>query len=38
MGQRLPMLVGIGKARMVNNVSDEDFERAFVLWEALCRK
>jgi len=38
MGQRLPMPVGIGKARMVNNVSDEDFERAFVLWEALCRK
>merc|ERR1712079_878709 len=28
MGQRLPMPVGIGKARMVNNVSDEDFERA----------
>merc|ERR1711953_1497268 len=38
MGQRLPMPVGIGKARMVNSVSDEDFERAFVLWEALCKK
>jgi len=38
MGQRLPMPVGIGKARMINNVSDEDFERAFVQWEALCKK
>jgi 3-dehydroquinate synthase len=37
MGQRLPMPVGIGKARMVNNVSDEDFESAFVQWEALCK-
>jgi 3-dehydroquinate synthase len=38
MGQRLPMPVGIGKAKMVNNVSDEDFERAFVQWEELCKK
>jgi len=38
MGQRLPMPVGIGRARMVNNVSDEDFERAFVQWEQLCKK
>jgi len=38
MGQRLPMPVGIGKARMVNDVSDADFERAFVQWEALCKK
>ena len=37
-GQRLPMPVGIGRARMVNNVSDEDFERAFVQWEQLCKK
>merc|ERR1719217_1806563 len=36
MGQRLPLPVGIGKARMFNNVSDEDFERAFVEWETLC--
>merc|ERR1711972_932867 len=32
MGQRLPMPVGIGRARMVNDVRDEDFEKAFVLW------
>jgi len=38
MGQRLPMPVGIGKARMVNNVSDADLEKAFVLWEKLCKK
>jgi len=38
MGQRLPMPVGIGRARMVNDVSDEDFERAFVQWEQLCKK
>merc|ERR1712157_353712 len=38
MGQRLPMPVGIGKARMVNNVSDADFERAFVQWQELCQK
>merc|ERR1712107_497333 len=38
MGQRLPMPVGIGKAKMVNDVSDADFERAFVQWEALCKK
>merc|ERR1712061_749426 len=38
MGQRLPMPVGIGRARMVNSVSDDDFEKAFVQWEALCKK
>merc|ERR1712178_13938 len=37
MGQRLPMPVGIGRANMVNNVSDEDFEKAFVQWESLCK-
>jgi len=38
MGQRLPMPVGIGKARMMNDVNDADFERAFVQWESLCKK
>merc|ERR1719217_142086 len=33
---RLPLPVGIGKARMFNNVTDEEFERAFVLHEQLC--
>mmetsp|Transcript_67444 Transcript_67444/g.217777 ORF Transcript_67444/g.217777 Transcript_67444/m.217777 type:complete len:462 (+) Transcript_67444:91-1476(+) len=37
MGMRLPLPVGIGKARMFNNVSDEDFEKTFVQWEALCK-
>merc|ERR1712032_1195302 len=37
MGQRLPMPVGIGEARMVNNVSDADFEQAFVQWQELCK-
>jgi 3-dehydroquinate synthase len=37
MGQRLPMPVGIGKAKMVNNVSDADFERAFMEWQKLCK-
>jgi 3-dehydroquinate synthase len=37
MGQRLPLPVGIGKARMFNDVSDADFERAFVQWEQLCK-
>lgn len=36
MGQRLPLPVGIGRARMANDVSDEDFEKAFVQWEQLC--
>merc|ERR1719217_899449 len=36
MGMRLPLPVGIGKARVFNNVSDEAFEQAFVLWEKLC--
>merc|ERR1719321_1351423 len=36
MGMRLPLPVGIGKARIFNNVSDEDFERALVQWEQLC--
>jgi 3-dehydroquinate synthase len=35
MGQRLPMPVGIGKAKMVNNVSDADFERAFIEWQKI---
>merc|ERR1712232_1072010 len=38
MGQRLPMPSGIGKASMVNDVSDADFETAFVRWQELCGK
>jgi 3-dehydroquinate synthase len=36
MGQRLPLPVGIGKAQIVNDVSDADFEKAFALWKELC--
>merc|ERR1719428_553600 len=36
MGMCLPLPVGIGKARCFNNVSDADFEKAFVEWEQVC--
>merc|ERR1719420_2632632 len=36
MGMRLPLPVGIGKARMFNNVSDAEFEQAFVEYEKVC--
>jgi 3-dehydroquinate synthase len=38
MGQRLPLPCGIGRACIVNDVSDADFEKAFVLWEDLCKE
>jgi len=38
MGQRLPLPAGIGKGCIVNDVSDADFHRAFVLWEELCKQ
>merc|ERR1719382_2101475 len=37
MGMRLPLPTGIGKACMVNDASDAEFEAAFVQWEALCK-
>jgi len=37
MGQRLPVPVGIGKAKILNGISDAEFERAFVQWEQLCK-
>merc|ERR1719152_544179 len=36
MGQRFPLPAGIGKGRIVNDVSDEDLQSAFALWEKLC--
>merc|ERR1712187_1036251 len=36
MGQRFPLASGIGKARIVNDVSDEDLKRAFLFWQELC--
>jgi len=37
-GQRLPVPVGIGKARIINNVSPDDLDRAFDLWTSLVAK
>merc|ERR1712050_468464 len=37
MGQRFPLPSGIGEARIVNDVSDEDLRTAFFRWEELCR-
>jgi len=36
LGMRLPLPVGFGSANMFNNVTDEQFEATFVLWEKLC--
>merc|ERR1712232_791645 len=36
-GMRLPLPVGIGKARMFNDVTETQFETTFVLWERLCK-
>merc|ERR1719159_1590636 len=38
MGQRLPMPVGIGKAKMMNNIAEADFERAFIEWTKLGKE
>merc|ERR1719401_558614 len=34
---RLPLPVGLGQARMFNDVTDEQFDAALVLWEHLCK-
>jgi len=36
MGQKFPLPVGIGKARIVNDVSDQDLRSAFLKWQSLC--
>merc|ERR1711988_1095998 len=36
MGQKFPLPAGIGKGQIVNDVSDETLQRAFLLWEELC--
>lgn len=35
MGQRLPLPVGIGKARIINDVTPDELDRAFDLWQNL---
>jgi len=36
MGLNIPLAIGIGKAKIVNDVSDEDLKAAFLLWQNLC--
>jgi hypothetical protein len=36
MGQKFPLAIGIGKAKIVNDVSDEDLRAAYLLWQDLC--
>jgi transaldolase len=38
LGMRLPLPVGMGKARFFNDVTDAQFEAALNLWEKLCKK
>merc|ERR1712217_638899 len=38
MGQRLPLPVGIGKARIINDVTTEELDKAFNLWQSLVKK
>jgi len=38
MGQRLPLPVGIGKARIINDVSVDELDKAFDLWQSLTAK
>merc|ERR1712066_999557 len=38
MGQRLPLPVGIGKARIINDVTIEELDKAFNLWQSLVAK
>merc|ERR1712190_665698 len=35
MGHRLPLPVGVGKARIVNDVTTHDLDKAFDLWQSL---
>merc|ERR1712232_493758 len=35
MGQRFPLPVGVGKARIFNDISEADLSRAFHFWEEL---
>merc|ERR550532_1648786 len=36
MGLNLTLAIGIGKAKIVSDVSDEDLKAAFQLWQELC--
>lgn len=36
MGQKLPLPIGLGRARIVNDVSDADLKAAWEMWCDLC--
>merc|ERR1719160_2209195 len=36
MGQRFPLPAGIGRGKIVNDVSDADLRSGFLLWQELC--
>merc|ERR1711990_74440 len=36
MGQRFPLPAGIGKGKIVNDISDDDLKSGFMLWQELC--
>lgn len=37
MGQRLPLPVGIGKARIINDITVDELDKAFDLWQSLVK-
>jgi 3-dehydroquinate synthase len=36
MGQRFPLPAGIGRGKVINDVSDDDLRSGFMLWQELC--
>merc|ERR1712048_574748 len=36
MGQKFPLAIGIGKAKIVNDVSDDDLKAAYDIWQEVC--
>merc|ERR1719473_2695934 len=36
MGQRFPLPAGIGRGKIVNDISDDDLKSGFMLWQELC--
>merc|ERR1719258_418568 len=38
MGQRFPLPAGIGRGKIVNDISDDDLKSGFMLWQELCGK
>merc|ERR1712070_798906 len=36
MGQKFPLPAGIGRGKIVNDISDDDLKSGFMLWQELC--